>query len=400
VEGEIRTRSPRYAALTRPHPLDAAGIQALLDPTTLLLVYRLGEPKSFLWAVSPSAVTSFELPPKREIEDAARAVYGRWKVRDLAARRDDEAAAARLSAMILGPAAGLLREQRLAVVADGALEYLPFAALPSLPSANTEPLLVRHEVVSLPSASVLALLREEAAGRPAPPDRIAVVADPVFRADDPRLHPAVPAPSSRTANSDPARDASFDRLAWSRTEAEAIARIGAPRPALVDLDFDANLEAVAGGKLRGYRIVHLATHGVLDSEHPALSGLVFSLVDRQGKPRPGLLRLGDIYNLSLDADLVVLSGCQTALGKQVRGEGLVGLTRGFLYAGADRVMSSLWRVQDRATAELMTRFYRALLTSHLPPPAALRSAQLSMLHDRRWSLPYDWAGFAVYGDWR
>jgi CHAT domain-containing protein/Tfp pilus assembly protein PilF len=393
VDGEIRTRSPRYAALTRPHPLDAAGIQALLDPTTLLLVYRLGEPKSFLWAVSPSAVTSFELPPKREIEDAARAVYGRWKVRDLAARREDEATAAHLSAMILGPAAGLLREQRLAVVADGALEYLPFAALPSRSSlsSDTEPLIVHHEVVSLPSVSVLGLLRQEAAGRPAPPDRIAVVADPVFRADDPRL-PA--------ATRDPAPDAAFDRLVWSRTEAEAIARIAAPRPALLDLDFDANLEAVTGGTLRGYRIVHLATHGVLDSEHPALSGLVLSLVDRQGKPRPGLLRLGDIYNLSLDADLVVLSGCQTALGKQVRGEGLVGLTRGFLYAGADRVMSSLWRVQDRATAELMTRFYRALLTSHLPPPAALRSAQLSMLHDRRWSLPYDWAGFAVYGDWR
>lgn len=391
VDGEIRTRSPRYAALTRPHPLDAAGIQNLLDPTTLLLVYRLGEPKSYLWAVSPSAVTSFELPAKREIEDAARAVYGRWKVRDLAARREDEAAAARLSAMILGPAAGLLRDQRLAVVADGALEYLPFAALPFQTSGGTEPLVVHHEIVSLPSASVLALLRQEAAGRPAPPDRIAVVADPVFRADDPR----VPAASNR----DLSQDAAFDRLVWSRSEAEAIARIAAPRPALVDLDFDANLDAVAGGKLRGYRIVHLATHGVLDSERPALSGLVLSLVDHQGKPRPGLLRLGDIYNLSLDADLVVLSGCQTALGKQIRGEGLIGLTRGFLYAGADRVMSSLWRVQDRATAELMTRFYRALLTSHLPPPAALRSAQLAMLHDRRWSLPYDWAGFVVYGDW-
>ncbi|HEX3531632.1 MAG TPA: CHAT domain-containing tetratricopeptide repeat protein [Thermoanaerobaculia bacterium] len=391
VDGEIRTRSPRYAALTQPHPLDAAGIQKLLDPTTLLLVYRLGEPKSYLWAVSPSAVTSFELPPKREIEDAARAVYGRWKVRDLAARWEDEAAAARLSAMILGPAAGLLREQRLAVVADGALEYLPFAALPlSSISGRTGPLVVHHEIVSLPSASVLALLRQEAAGRPAPPDRIAVVADPVFRADDPRL-PAT--------TRDPTQDAAFDRLVWSRTEAEAIARIAAPRPALVDLGFDANLDAVTGGKLRGYRIVHLATHGVLDSERPALSGLVLSLVDRQGKPRPGLLGLGDIYNLSLDADLVVLSGCQTALGKQVRGEGLVGLTRGFLYAGADRVMSSLWRVQDRATAELMTRFYRALLTNHLPPSAALRSAQLSMLRDRRWSLPYDWAGFVVYGDW-
>jgi CHAT domain-containing protein len=155
-----------------------------------------------------------------------------------------------------------------------------------------------------------------------------------------------------------------------------------------------------GGDLGRYRIVHFATHGVIDAEQPRLSGLVLSLVDRDGRPQTGFLSLADVYNLDLAADLVVLSGCETALGREIRGEGLVGLVRGFLYAGSHSVVASLWRVQDRATAELMARFYRALLQRGKPPAAALREAQLSILRERRWRQPYSWAGFVVQGDWR
>jgi CHAT domain-containing protein len=193
----------------------------------------------------------------------------------------------------------------------------------------------------------------------------------------------------------------FDRLPWSRTEAEAIARAADPAGhPLLALDFDANLETVKDGRLRPYRFLHFATHGVLDGEHPALSGLVLSLVDEKGRERPGFLVLHDVYDLDLNADLVVLSGCQTALGQEIRGEGLVGLVRGFFHAGAAAVVASLWRVEDRATALLMSRFYHALLVEGRRPPAALREAQRAMLKDPRYRDPFNWAGFALYGDWR
>ena len=124
-------------------------------------------------------------------------------------------------------------------------------------------------------------------------------------------------------------------------------------------------------ELRNYRIVHFATHGLFLPDNPSLSGLVFSLVDRQGKPARGFLRLEDIYNLDLPAELVVLSACQTALGKELKGEGMVGLTRGFMYAGSRRVVASLWKVDDFATAALMKRFYGGMLTGGHPAAAAL-----------------------------
>ncbi len=154
------------------------------------------------------------------------------------------------------------------------------------------------------------------------------------------------------------------------------------------------------GSLADYRVVHFATHGVVDSSRPWLSGLVFSLVDRRGGARDGYIRLRDIYNLRLNADLVVLSACDTALGADVRGEGLVGLARGFMYAGSRRVMASLWQVNDVATADLMKRFYRGLLVKGLTPPAALRAAQLEMMTKTRWTAPYFWAGFVLQGDWQ
>ncbi len=276
--------------------------------------------------------------------------------------------------MLLGPLAERLNAQRLAIVADGALGYLPFGVLPR--PGSDEPLLARHEMVHLPSASALAVQREILTRRAPAPRQVAVVADPVF---------------------DPADG--FAPLPASRQEAAAIAALAAPGQALAALGADAGRELALGGGLSGYRTVHFATHGVIDAEHPALSGLALATLDERGRPREGFLHLRDIYNLRLGADLVVLSGCRTALGREVRGEGLVGLTRGFLYAGAPRVVASLWRVEDRATAELMTRFYRALWVDGLPPAAALRAAQLSIREERRWRDPWFWAGWVIQGVW-
>jgi CHAT domain-containing protein/Tfp pilus assembly protein PilF len=402
LEAEIRERSPGYAALVQPQPLNTPQIQALLDPDTLLLSYSLGEARSILWAVTAQSVASFELPGRVILEGAARRFHERLSVHDPANRQSQATAGETLGRLLLGPVADRLSHQRLVVVPDGALEYVPFGALPE--PGRALPILEHHEVVYLPSVSALAIQRQLLERRPPAPKRLLVLADPVFDANDPRL-----ARLASTRKAPPARgisrsgdDPVFERLPGSRQEAEAIAALAPATPGStrVALDFEASRAEALSDRLSAYRIVHFATHGVIDAEHPALSGLALSMVDRTGKPQAGFLHLRDLYNLRLNADLVVLSGCRTALGQEVRGEGLIGITRGFLYAGAPRVVASLWRVEDQATAALMTRFYHALWIERLRPAAALRAAQLSLRRERRWRDPYSWAGFVLQGDWR
>jgi CHAT domain-containing protein len=255
------------------------------------------------------------------------------------------------------------------------------------------------------------VLRRETAGRPPAPRTLALLADPVFQADDPRL---VSAGGDRVAASadggqtrgllSPAgRDAGpgdLRRLRFSRREGEAIASLVPAEERFLAYDFDASRQALLTAGLADYRYLHLATHALVDDREPQRTSLVFSLVDAAGTPRNGYLRLHDVYALDLNAELVTLSACETALGREVRGEGLVGLARGFMFAGARRVVASLWSVQDRATAELMRRFYAAMLEDGLPPAAALRAAQVSMLGEPRWSDPYFWAPFVLQGEWR
>lgn len=383
VRARIRAESPRYAALTQPRPLSLPKIQReVLDEGTLLLQYDLGPEASYLWVVSPRASEAHVLPGRQQIEDAAREAY---RLLSQSARREaawqTTAALEELSEVLLGPAAARLDGQRLLVVGEGALQYIPFGALPrprppgpGSPAAAA-PLLAAHEVVGMPSASALAVLRRQLADRAPAPRAAAVLADPVFGPE-------------------------VARLAHSRREAEAIHRLLPAGESLLALGFAADRELVAGGDLAPYRILHFATHGELDSAHPELSRLVFSQLGPRGEPRNGLLFAHEIYDLELPAELVVLSGCQTALGAEIRGEGLVGLTHAFFYAGAAQVLVSLWQVDDEATAELMARFYRALLVERLRPAAALRAAQRSIREEPGWEAPYYWAGFVLQGEWR
>ncbi len=451
IEAQIRSSSPRYAALTQPLPLSLEAIQGrVLDDETLLLEYSLGDEKSFLFAVTKNSIKSFELPKRATIEDAARRVYDSLTARNKVvanekheeklsriARSDVEylQSATTLSQIVLGPAASELGQKRLLIVSEGALQYVPFGALPApglksqvssfklerrsnselrTPNGGT-PLIVDHEVVTLPSASVLAALRQEVAGRKPANKSVAVLADPVFVADDPRVTNvdspgnggakgkgiAVPTTSSDVIRSAAESGvANFVRLRFSREEADVIARLAPEGGKLEAVDFIANRATATSADLGQYRIVHFATHGLINSQHPDLSGVVLSLVDEKGQPQNGFLRLYEIYNLKLNADLVVLSACQTALGKEIKGEGLIGLTRGFMYSGAPRVVASLWRIDDRATAELMKRFYTGMLSKNLAPAAALRAAQVSMAKDKRWSTPYYWAAFTIQGEWK
>ncbi len=399
LEDEIRRSNPRYAVLHQP-PLDAAGIRGLLDEDTVLLEYTLGEERSYLWLVTPERVESFELPGRAEMEAAARRSYEDVRSLD---KKDGEAHAA-LSRLLFGKVAGRLHCRRLVIVADGALQYVPFAVLPDPedPSGNV-PLVAGHEIVSLPSASVLAVQRRVLAARPPAEKAVAILADPVFSASDSRLTKpgggAAPAPAS-----DPERPGEpalrLQRLPATGREAQAIAKLLAPGEAFLAVGVKASRGTALSGDLADYRAVHFATHGMINSETPRLSFLALSMFDEKARPQEGSLGLSDIYNLDLAADLVVLSGCETALGREIRGEGLVGLTQGFVYAGAERVMASLWRVEDRATAELMSHFYRAMLEERLPAAAALRSAQLSVRSDPSRQDPFYWAPFVLQGDWR
>lgn len=413
VEAEIRRRDPRYAAFSEPPSIGPAEIAPLLDPGTLLLEYSLGEERSFLWTVGPGGLRSFILPPRKKIESLARQVYGDLSTVEAGAKRPDSAAET-LSQILLSPiweeAAHL---KRLIVVPDGALHAVSFDALP-VPdpgqgwdaSGARQPLLEYEEVVYIPSITTLALERKRLEQRPQAPKWAAILADPVFSPDDPRLAGASKAAKEASPqNALRGRDTesllpSFERLAASRREADQIAALAPAGQVWKALDLAASRDAVLSAELRAYRVVHFATHGIADTRNPELSGLVLSLVDAAGQPRDGFLGLTDVYDLDLAADLVVLSGCRTALGKEVRGEGLMGLTRGFLYAGVPRVMGTLWPVQDRTTAELMSRFYKAMWQRGLAPAAALREAQRSLRHEPRYRDPYYWAGFVLQGDWR
>jgi CHAT domain-containing protein/Tfp pilus assembly protein PilF len=431
IEGQIQANSPAYAALTQPQPLTLKEIQQLLDPETVLLEYVLGKERSYLWTVDQNSIKAFALPSRNEIEQEARQLYQLLSTHDtrtLQSESQREAklndAALTLSRIVLGPAMSGLRGKRLLIVSEGALQYIPFGILPDPSNEAAEidqpvPLLARYEIVNLPSATILAELRRQEQHRQQPPKMVAVLADPVFDVGDERVRTGVAHPLEHPSSLSPTNSISerltrsvgdvrgsagtrvyLPRLPFTRREAQAILQVTPPGLALEALDFEASRMKAVSRQLAQYRFVHIATHGLLDSEHPELSGLVLSLVDRQGKSQDGFLGLEDIYNLDLPVDLVVLSACETGLGKEISGEGLIGLTRGFMYAGASRVIATTWTADDAATADLMAGFYKALEREGLSPAAALRQAQLQMWKQKRWHDPYYWAGFQIQGEWK
>ncbi|MCT7948311.1 CHAT domain-containing protein [Ancylothrix sp. C2] len=406
IKAQIRLNSPRYAALKYPQPLTLQQIQQeVLDENTLLLQYSLGEERSYLWAVTKNSINSYVLPKQSEIEAAVQ-TFRKSVTQNSGANLE---IGLPLSQILLSPIANQLANKRLIIVGDGALQYVPFAALP-IPSNPANPLLVQNEIVTLPSASTIAIQRRLFENRTPAAKTLAVIADPVFNLNDSRLANRQQEKPETEVNSALTRASRnlglgeggvvFDRLKFTRTEAEKILALVPEDSRLQALDFKASREIATSPNLEQYQIVHLATHGLLDPVNPELSGVVLSLYDENGKIRDGFLRLQDIFNLNLPAELVVLSACETGLGENVKGEGLVGLTRGFMYAGAKRVVVSLWSVNDVATSELMAKFYQKMLQKKQNPATALREAQLEMWKSENWRSPYYWAAFTVQGDWR
>ena len=446
VLAEIRSSSQHYASLTQPQPLSLSEVQStLLDKDTLLLEYVLGTDRSYVWAVSNDSIAGFRLPPRAELEELARRAYDLLTARnrfvefekvDARKARIDKAdaeyqrVATELSGKLLAPVLSQSGKKRLLIVSDGALQYLSFAAL-ALPANSADasgvssyvPLVAKYEIVNLPSASALGVLRKEVTGRKPAPKTVAVLADPVFERTDERVKQAgentklrSPSANRRLEPLEPddqltrsIKDLTttdsesllpLPRLRFTRQEADAIIALTPASERKEAVDFAANRATAVDPQLSQYRYVHFATHALLNNRHPALSGIVLSLVDENGKDQDGFLLANEIYNLNLPAELVVLSGCKTGLGKQIKGEGIVSLTRSFMYAGAARVVVSLWDVNDKSTAELMTYFYRGALGSRrLTSAAALRAAQTTMSKSDRWHAPYYWAAFELQGEY-
>ena len=456
IENQIRTASPRYASLTAGKPLSLAEVQGnVLDDQTALLEYSLGTENSYLWLVTKSGVALYKLPAKPVLDKLAtdlraqlipsklqRRIVGIDVMADsqrglgVSATPFAEDAASFIPASnalykaVVEPAAPVIGEKRLLIVADGALNYVPFEALVKSPDSadysSLAYLIKSNEIIYAPSASVVGAIRQQdnnRAGR-----AMLILADPVFNSNDARAHGAAASANSSetrglgiqsaltdvagqdaspTAGSATMQGLPLARLTGTRNEAEQIVKLAKTSGTQADvwLDLDASEDNLDARDVSKYRVLHIATHGLLNAERPQFTGLVLSLIGN--KSEDGFLRTDEVFNLRLGSPLVMLSACETGLGKEKRGEGVMGLTRAFMYAGAPTVGVSLWSVADKSTADLMTDFYKRLLAT--PPSAsgggvsasaAMRDAQLAMITGKKYSAPFYWAPFVLVGDWR
>lgn len=389
VLATINERYPAFEQVTHPQSWDLRRIQeeVIADDNTLLLEFLLGPDKSYVWAITRNSITSHELPSEAAITDAAKKVYELLESPKPQNKNELGPASQKLAQMILSPVADQLQKQRILVAADGALNYIPFQFLPV--TANAEPLVAQHEVINVPSASILGELRKEAARRGSRNKVLAAFGDPVFREN-------VQIVRSRSDSGDPE---SIGPLFYAAREIENLREVASEALTYAVTESDATRDQLLKLDLSQYSILHFATHGLLRPSSPENSGLWLSTIDREGKAVDGFVGLQDIYSLRAPVSLVVLSACQTGLGKDTRGEGLIGLTRGFMYAGATSVVASVWKVEDEATAELMKRFYTEMLKNGKTPSEALRLAQNSIRLEPQWSAPHYWAGFTLQGEY-
>jgi CHAT domain-containing protein/tetratricopeptide (TPR) repeat protein len=421
IQAKLRSQNSSQSPLVDFELKNKEQIQKeLLNGDTMLLEYSLGDDQSYLWAITSDSFHSYVLPSRKNIEavavDLSDLIMARVKfdpaVNDYQAKVEAAESlyvekARDLSRMLLGPVADQLRNRRLIFVTEGALQRVQFESLP-VPLVQTTAsqvfLIETIEIAAMPSMTTLLAMRA-ADKHPASPGKlVAIMADPVFSRNDDRVNspeqsPAVVRASSLSSTEQPVLRDGPSRLVYASEEADSILAVAPRGTTMVAKGFDASRETAMSSRVGEYQIVHFATHGFFDSEHPELSGILLTNIDQNGVARDGLMALNDIYTLDLSAELTVLSACQTALGKDVKGEGLVGLTHSFMSAGSKSVVASLWKVDDHATAALMSDFYQFMFREGMPPVVALRAAKLKMMQNRRWQAPYYWAGFVFQGDY-
>ncbi len=421
IKAELKQQSPVYSAIKNPAPFDVGEFQKnVLDDDSLLLEFSFGEEESYLWLIGKTEVNSYILPPREQLEAkiqtlrellAAREIkkdeeIGAYQARIVKADADYWQTAKQLSDEIFGQVADKLGKNRLIIVPDGKLNYFPVSALPLPNSENNEPILLTNEVVYEPSASTLSILAKSQNQTAPASKNLLVFSDPVFTDDDSRI---LVNKSADISNKESASLESFRfveslnslaRLTASKMEADSIIDILGSSNTDYYSGFSANREQLLNANAADYKIIHLATHGLINEDRPELSGIVLSRFDEKGQKLNEFVRLQDIYGMNLSADLVVLSACETGIGKEVRGAGLMSLNNAFLQVGAKSVMSSLWRVEDNATLELMKNFYSSLADEKITPSKALQKAQIKMWQSGQYKSPFYWAAFTLQGDYK
>jgi CHAT domain-containing protein len=400
LEARINS-STKFNDLLRPDPLSYERIQTeIIDSQTSLLSYSLGDEKSFAWVVTKDGLNTYELSNKKAIEDAANKLIELLKSpsNNESEQNQLQTAIDAVSRLVIEPLAAKLQTPRLIVVADGILQYVPFQLLKAS-RTSPEPMISQFDIVDAPSASALAIVRRERLRRQPGSKLLIGFGDAVFSSE----YGPQPIKTDTTATEQRSKGSSrfrnLPRLFNAKRELREIGELAGNNNSAFYVEYNATREKFLNVDLSQYRILHVVTHGVLDDQQPELSGLVLSLVDGNARPIDGFVSLADIYKLHAPVDLVVLSACETNVGQKLRGEGLIGLTRGFMYAGASGVVASLWKVDDRATAELMKNFYSNMLQRGMGPAAALRAAQNQIRSQSKWSSPYYWAGFTFQGDY-
>ena len=411
VLDKIRLVNPSYERISQPSAYSLRQIQqeVINDDQTVLLEYLLGNDASYVWLVTKNSFAAYETPKEAIVNEAVGKLYNLLSLKPTPESESKLRDAAReLGQMVLGPVAGQLSGRRVIVVADGALNYIPFQVLP----LDREPLIEKVDVINTPSASILGQLRSEHSKRQPAEKVVAAFGDAVFASNYAEYkesstgqltakqdNHAQPASRDIDVAEDSLNPEKIQPLFYARLELQNLHELLGSN-AFLATGFDASREKLESTDLSHYSILHLATHGILNTKDPENSGFVLSLVDPNGKPQNGFITMKDVYRLHAPVVLVVISACRTGLGKEVKGEGLIGLTRGFMHAGASSVVSTLWRVDDEATAELMKRFYQNMLQGGMTPAAALREAQKTIRQDPRWSSPYYWAAFTLQGEYK
>ena len=416
VYTELRKVNPEYGDITQPAASSLQQIQNEIEnDQTAVLEYLLGDYGSYAWVVTRSSIKLVELHDEATITSAVQSVY------DLLAKRPNKEtepqltkAIDHLSSLVIAPLADQLTAQRIIVVADGALNYVPFQLLTS--PNDQQPLIASHEIVNAPSASILNQLNREKVARPSPDKTLIAFGYPAFASNYAELRGKSSNELVAQVRADEKDQWSYamrdievqgdsvdvshvQPLQFSRDELAKLKDIGGASSSIVT-GFDATREMFQRTNLSKVAILHVATHGVLDPKRPEYSGFILSTVDSEGRPQEGFITVRDIFELQAPVDLVVLSACRTGLGKDVRGEGLIGLTRGFMYAGASSVAATLWNVDDEVTAELMKLFYANMLEKGMAPAAALRAAQNTIRQQPQWRSPHYWAGFTFQGEYK
>ena len=400
VQERIRRSSPRLEALERPMALNLAAARAALDPGSVLLTYSVGESRSYLFVIeaegAPGPGLSFyQLAIGREGLKEEIAAFRSLLTRPETLLSAVQQRGRHLYNLLVRPAEPVLaKADRWLISPDGPLHGLPFAAL----LAGDHYLAERNPVHVVASAAVYKEIKAIRPEKPtAPALEILAVGDPIYPA---RLDTQTENATDPQVQTALRRGYRLESLPATRNEVEAISKLFPQARTL--LGRDATEETIKSLAPRARRL-HFACHGLLDERFPLNSGLAFSIPEHPEEGRDnGLLQAWEIFeSVRLDADLVTLSACDSGLGKEMGGEGMVGLVRAFQFAGARSVLASLWSVSDDSTALLMKRFYTYLRQGKTKDDA-LRAAQLDLIRseNRDLSHPYHWAGFALYGDWR